>query len=107
MSVCIDDVRKYLTEEQLDEVQQRGVKRSRVMDAVNSQLKHTLDAAKHWKHDNTPTVGEEILIMEAIMLQARTAYAKNGDDTDALTQIRALVASGHRCMMNHGAPLFK
>jgi hypothetical protein len=48
------------------------------------------------------SVGEEILLMEQYMHDARESWVKNKGDTAALDIIRKVTAMGIRCMENNG-----
>ena len=50
------------------------------------------------------SVGDEILLMEQYLSQARAAWARSGaPETAALEEIRKVTAMGVRCMQTNGA----
>lgn len=81
------------------------MERTKVYDIIDGERNYQNGLNPGWNHKGKAGVGEEILLMEEYLNQARELWTKSyGDNMPALNKIRSVAALCVRCMENHGCP---
>lgn len=78
--------------------------REKVYEAIDSERFHQ---DKKWGkiNEHPHEVGAWITIMRKLLNDAEIAWCENGDDRNALIELRKVIAVGVACAEQHGIPL--
>lgn len=73
------------------------------LDALRSELVYHRKRANDWDHRNKPSFEAELLVLEELVQQLRTAWYTHEGNNEAAHVVRKIGGVAVRCMNNHGA----
>ena len=74
--------------------------------AITSEREYQDNTSTKWNHKGSPSIGEELLLMEGYLAKARETWCSSSDETATLDVLRQVAGIAARCFdpNGHGVP---